>query len=231
MKRSLATTIGICALLMSCMGVVSIGDSAFASSTSAISGTVEMPTPSTMHLNPQTTALVLVDFLTALAPGTSPVLAAQTLLTNARNSDLLIIHTGIPIPSIGTQWIPSLEPKNHEPVIIGLQDKFHTVGDIMNGHGTGLEQVLHAHHITTLIIAGGTTGQGVANTALEALLQGYQVVIPEDATFASSPFNEAFALDELEKEGSEMKLFGITKQSPVSISTVADIQFSSASEG
>ena len=127
----------------------------------------------TVTLDPQSTALILVDFLNlTFKKGNPAINAADTLLNEAREKGVLVVHTGIIVRGGGTDWVSSLAPRDGEPVVLGMPDKFHTPGDIMNGCGTGLQDILHSHHIKTLIIAGGSTSGGVYSTAMEVTISG-----------------------------------------------------------
>lgn len=54
-------------------------------------------------------------------------------------------------------------------------------------HGTGLDPVLRALRVTTVVLTGVSTNVALTGGAIEAVNRGYQVVLPADCTAGSSP--------------------------------------------
>jgi nicotinamidase-related amidase len=107
----------------------------------------------------------------------------QPLLANARDSGMLVVYAlaGQPL----TDVMPELAAKPGEPSVSSGPDKF------MN---TDLEKILKERGIKTVIV-GGTAAEGaVLNTASQAALRGYKVIVPVDALASVSPYGEQYTV-------------------------------------
>jgi nicotinamidase/pyrazinamidase len=69
------------------------------------------------------------------------------------------------------------------------------------GHTTGLENILHLHEITFLIIFGLATDYCVRATALDAISAGFRVVLIEGLCRGVAPITTAQALHQMAQKG------------------------------
>jgi nicotinamidase-related amidase len=171
----------------------------------------EIPRTATVALDPDTTALVVVDmqhdFVSdggALqvpdARGTVPVIA--DLIRRARAAGTRIVFTqdthrdGDPEFAL---WPPHAIEGTPGHAIV---DELHPLPDdtIIRKprydafYGTPLDHLLRQWGVTTLVICGTVANICVHYTASSAALRWYDVVIPEDAVSALDPFDLAASL-------------------------------------
>lgn len=152
--------------------------------------TIAMPPPPTLKavtIEPKTTALLLLDFMTGNCGERPRCVAAvptlKALHDKARAAGMLIAYT---LPGDGKIIDPGIAPREGEVVAQkpGGPDKF--LGD-------DLDQRLKDHGITTVILC-GTSAQGVGlGTGAAAAQRGYKVVYPVDCLLSESAFREAYA--------------------------------------
>lgn len=131
--------------------------------------------------------------------GTTPDLISrqQALLKAFRDRNLLVVYISVlqssknpagSLPEYGRMFkkmglyqenpqklevIPDLAPLPNEPVLLNW-----LMGAFTN---SGLDQVLKAHGIETVVIVGGALHIAVYNATVQAVDLWYSVVIPEDA--------------------------------------------------
>jgi nicotinamidase-related amidase len=152
--------------------------------------TIQLPPPPALKavtVEPKTTALLLLDFMTENCGQRPRCVAAvptlKALHDKARAADMLIAYT---LPGGGTIIDPAIAPREGEVVAQkpGGPDKF--LGD-------DLDQRLKDHGIKTVILC-GTSAQGVGlGTGAAAAQRGYKVVYPVDCLLSESAFREAYA--------------------------------------
>ncbi|MGW2200928.1 isochorismatase family protein [Streptomyces sp. NPDC001774] len=138
-------------------------------------------------LDPGRTALVLVDLMERIValplaprPGTDVVAAADRLADTFRAAGAPVVHIRVERPNVGTQppgsdLVPSLVHDGDHVVVK------RTIGGFQD---TGLHELLAAHEVTTLVLAGIATNLGVESTARAACDLGYEPVFAEDAMTA-----------------------------------------------
>jgi nicotinamidase-related amidase len=151
---------------------------------------IQMPPPPTLKavtVEPKTTALFLLDFMTENCGQRPRCVAAvptlKALHDKARAANMLIAYT---LPGGGKIIDQAIAPREGEVVEQkpGGPDKF--LGD-------DLDQRLKDHGIKTVILC-GTSAQGVGlGTGAAAAQRGYQVVYPVDCLLSESAFREAYA--------------------------------------
>ena len=152
--------------------------------------TIQMPPPPALKavtVDPKTTALLLLDFMTENC-GQRPRCAAavptlKSLHDKARAANMLIAYT---LPGGGKIIDQGIAPRAGEVVEQkpGGPDKF--IGD-------DLDQRLKDHGVKTVILC-GTSAQGVGlGTGAGAAQRGYKVVYPVDCLLSESAFREAYA--------------------------------------
>lgn len=170
-----------------------------------------VPRYQTLKLKAAETALVVVDMQNDFAhaqgalfvpdaPATVPVIAR--LLERARAAGTRVVYTQDwhspddpefaiwPVHAVVESWgaeiLAELKPRPGETVIKKARyDGF---------YGTPLGHLLHLWGLKTLVVCGTVANICVLHTAGSAALRWYQVVIPEDAVSALTPFDLAASL-------------------------------------
>ena len=152
--------------------------------------TIAMPPPPALKavtVDPKTTALLLLDFMTGNCGERPRCVAAvptlKALHDKARSAGMLVAYT---LPGGGKIIDQGITPRDGEVVEQkpGGPDKF--LGD-------DLDQRLKDHGIKTVILC-GTSAQGVGlGTGAGAAQRGYKVIYPVDCLLSESAFREAYA--------------------------------------
>src|SRR6266446_2075762 len=139
-------------------------------------------------IDPKTTALLMLDLakqtcnekVRPRCPATLP--AAKQLLNDARAKNVLVVY-GIVTGSIA-DTVADVAPNGKEPVVQSGPDKF------LN---TDLEKILKDNGIQTVIVAGTAANGAVLHTASEAVLRGFEAVVPVDTMSADNAYIEQYA--------------------------------------
>ncbi|MCT9084236.1 isochorismatase family protein [Streptomyces fulvoviolaceus] len=140
-----------------------------------------------LALDPARTALVLVDLMDRIVglpleprKGTEVLAAAEELATQFRSVGALVVLIRVERPTVAEQ-----------PPGSGLAAGLLRLGDVeivkrtIGGfQGTGLDDRLREHGITTLVFGGIATNLGVESTARAAGDLDYDLVFVEDAMAA-----------------------------------------------
>jgi nicotinamidase-related amidase len=106
-----------------------------------------------------------------------PAMAA--FLGQARKAGVAAIAYGTREPTM-SKWLPEIAPAAGDVKIPNTaQDRF---------YNTDLEKELKAKGVTTLIIAGWKVSGSVTYTTVGAMVRGFTVVVPMDATAAASDY-------------------------------------------
>src|SRR3974390_1265554 len=152
--------------------------------------TIQIPPPPALKpvtVDPKSTALLLLDFMTENCGQRPRCVAAiptlKALHDRARGANMLVAYT---LPGGGKIIDEGIAPREGEVVEQkpGGPDKF--LGD-------DLDQRLKAHGIKTVILC-GTSAQGVGlGTGSAAAQRGYYVIYPVDCLLSESAFREAYA--------------------------------------
>jgi len=154
--------------------------------------TLQMPSPPDpvpVVLSAATTALLIFDIVDPICtrqPNCTgkmvPAIAA--LLVRARKASVTIAY-GTRAPTMAN-WLPEVLPAPGDIKIESqAQDRFYK---------TGLDEMLKAKGITTLILAGWKVSGSVTYTSVGATLRGYTVVVPVDASLDATDFEIAIGL-------------------------------------
>ncbi|MER3450783.1 MAG: isochorismatase [Thermus sp.] len=171
----------------------------------------EIPKESKVELPARETALVVVDMQNDFAhpegalfvpdaPKTIPII--RRLLEEARTRGARVIFTQDwhreddpefriwPVHAVAGTWgaeiVEELKPQKGELVIQKVRyDAF---------YGTPLDHYLHLFGVKHLVVTGTVANICVLHTAGSAALRWYNVVLPEDATSALTPFDLQAAL-------------------------------------
>lgn len=152
--------------------------------------TVEPPPPpelKTVVLNPQKTALLVMDFQREdCGPGVSSASPrciralpkVKHLLEQARAHHVLVVFAEFPhMPP----FVKEVGPLPGEPIIVAHANKF---------EGTHLDKILKDHGITAVITTGMSANGAVLFTAYDAAARGYKVIVPVDAAPAMTAYAE-----------------------------------------
>jgi nicotinamidase-related amidase len=165
---------------------------------------VKAPPPpqlKSVTLNPKTTALLVIDLIkqTCNEKGRPRCVASipkvEKLLAAARGSGVTVIYTLFPSPApekfanpvIG-DVLPAVAPKGDEPVVISFVDKF-----ILGDKDTGLQKMLKDKGITTVVLVGTASHNGVLFTSVAASLRGFDVIVPVDGISGNNSYEDQLA--------------------------------------
>jgi nicotinamidase-related amidase len=152
--------------------------------------TIKAPPPPTLQsvtVDPRTTALLVLDFVTQTCNSKPRCLASlpkvAALLKAARAAKALVVYSVV-VANKGTEAVlPAVKPLGTEPVVKGGPDKF---------LGTDLAEVLKSHGITTVIPVGTAAEGAVMYTASHAAFLGYKVVLPVDGMSSNTLYAEQY---------------------------------------
>jgi nicotinamidase-related amidase len=153
--------------------------------------TVQAPPPPTLSkvtVDPQTTALLVLDLTrqTCNAERRPRCIAmlprVRTLLDTARAKGLFIVYT-LGGASTPTDILPEVAMTGGEPVISSGPDKYLE---------TALEQMLTSRGITTVIVVGAVANGAVLHTAAGAAFRGLKVIVPVDGMAAETAYAEQY---------------------------------------
>lgn len=166
-------------LVASCLMVFGTTISAFAGTTVPGWGSAAIPPSPVVRkvaLDPRTTALLLLDFVSQTCSATTRPACLATvphvakLLARARDAHVTVIYSYVLSGTMG-DVNPSLKPVPGEASVQSGPDKF---------LHTDLAALLHRDGIKTVIVTGTAAEGAVLATASEAAYRGYDVVLPYD---------------------------------------------------
>jgi len=156
-----------------------------------------LPDPVRVVLKPATTALLvfdIVDPICKLQPKCTGVMvpAIASLLARARKAGMLVLYSTRAATT--SKWLPEVAPAAGEPIITSYaQDRF---------YNTDLDKTLKAKGITTVILTGWKINGSVVYTSVGATLRDYTVVVPEDASLATTDYEVAIGLFQILNQNS-----------------------------
>jgi nicotinamidase-related amidase len=147
------------------------------------------PELTAVTVDPQTTALLMVDFLNKnCAPNPRCVASlpkVQKLLAAARDKGLIVIYSNFP----GGDVMPEVARKESEPLVTAFLDKFmRTSKD--GSQDTGLDKILKDKGIKTVILVGSAANGAVLFTTTSAFFHGYQTIVPIDGMSGKDSYVE-----------------------------------------
>jgi len=138
-----------------------------------------------VNLDPKTTALLMLDFVTPNCTQRprcmASVPAVKKLLGEARAKGVLIAYATGPTGK-RADTLPELAPTDSEPVVVAGVDKF---------VNTDLEKILKAAGTQTVIAIGTAAHGAVLYTASAAALRGMKVIVPVDG-MSDRPYSEQY---------------------------------------
>jgi len=148
-----------------------------------------VPEPVPVSVKASNTALIVLDLVDPictreprcmekmLAPATS-------LLVRARSAGMFVLY-GTRGPTL-SKWLPDVAPAAGEVVIQSYaQDRF---------YNTDLDKILREKGITTLILMGWKVSGSVTYTSVGATARNYTVVVPVDASMATTDYETAVGI-------------------------------------
>jgi nicotinamidase-related amidase len=138
-----------------------------------------------VHLDPKTTALLMLDFVapncTQRPRCMASVPAVKKLLDEARGKGMMVAYATGP-GGKRADTLPELAPLDSEPVISTGVDKF---------ANTELEKLLRERGVQTVITIGTAAHGAVLYTASAASLRGMKVIVPVDG-LSDTPYSEQY---------------------------------------
>lgn len=145
-----------------------------------------MPELAQVTLNPNTTALMVLDFVEDICAA-QPKCKSQMLpamipfLRQARQAGLVVAY-GTRAQNMA-HWLPEVAPAEGDMKIVSTaQDRF---------YNTDLHKLLQAKGITTIIMVGWKISGSITYTSVGAMIRGYTVVVPVDTTAAPTDYETA----------------------------------------
>jgi nicotinamidase-related amidase len=148
-----------------------------------------LPDPVRVVLKPATTALLVSDMIDPTCK-TQPrctgvmVPAIASLLAQARKAGVFVLYTTR--ATNFSKWLPEVAPAQGDPMIASYaQDRF---------YNSDLDKTLKAKGTTTLILTGWKISGSVLYTSVGATLRDYTVVVPVDASLATTDYEVAIGL-------------------------------------
>lgn len=105
-------------------------------------------------------------------------------LERARRAGMPVFYSNTPGGSRATM-LPAVAPREEEPVVKASVNKF---------YDTGLDDLLKAKGIKTVIVCGTTASGAVLHTATGAAQRGYRIILPVDCMPAASLYEEQASL-------------------------------------
>jgi isochorismate hydrolase len=144
----------------------------------------QIPSPVPVALDAGTTALLVLDFNTAVCqpnPACNETLpAVARLIAKARAAKVPVVYSTTPGPQGNNPTLPAVAPQAGEPVVVTRANKF---------LDTNLEELLKQRKATTLVITGTAANGAVLYSSFHANYRGFTVVVPEDTIVSPVPFN------------------------------------------
>ena len=167
------------------------------------------------HLDPRTTALVLIDLQQGIVPMAGGQRTGAEVVENAKALAARFRHAGAPVVLVHVSVTPGAMPSQNvdkpgfppggtppefSELVPGLQQPGDVV--VLKHHwgaftGTDLDLQLRRCGVRTVVIGGIATNMGVESTARSAWELSYDVVIAEDASASRSAELHSFAIDNI----------------------------------
>ncbi|MFJ5229686.1 isochorismatase family protein [Kitasatospora sp. NPDC088391] len=149
-------------------------------------------------LEPRRTALVLIDLMDRIIandlaprPGAEVLAASVELARGFRAAGAVVVAVRVERPGVAEQPAGS----GLAAGVAELADEVVVKRTIGGFHGTGLDALLRARGVDTLVFGGIATNLGVESTARAAADLGYRLVFVEDAMAALTPEEHRAAVE------------------------------------
>jgi nicotinamidase-related amidase len=155
-----------------------------------------LPDAVRVTLNPATTAFLALDYVDPICSSQPKckgqmLPAAAAFMAQARKAGVTVVY-GTRERTM-SKWLPEVAPMAGDIKIVNTeQDRF---------YNTDLDKALKAKGVMTIIMAGWKVSGSVAYTSVGATIHGYTVVIPVDATAASSDYETTIGLFQILNQG------------------------------
>ncbi|MCW8306113.1 cysteine hydrolase [Acidiphilium sp. PA] len=139
-------------------------------------------------LDPKTTALLLLDFVTQTCSNANrpqcvaTIPAVRTLLATARANHATIIYSYV-LSGTKADINAALKPRPGEASVQSGPDKF---------LHTNLARILRRNGIKTVIVTGTAAEGAVLATASEAAYRNYTVIVPYNGMSSTHPYAEQY---------------------------------------
>lgn len=170
------------------------------------------------ELNPNTTALALIDLQKGIvARSLAPYSGVEVLKTSKELAERFR-HAGAPVVLVNVGYSPDSKDRLRQPVdqpvqippggysaeFMELAEGLKMPGDICITkrqwgafHGTELDLQLRRRGIETIVLGGIATNMGVESTARQGWEHGYSMIFIEDATSGQSADMHSFAFQNI----------------------------------
>ena len=148
------------------------------------------PKPVAVTLNPKTTALLLLDFVSQTCNAThrprclATLKPTAALLARARAAHATILYSYV-LSGHPADINPALAPRPGEKMVQSGPDKF---------LHTNLAALLRADHIRSVIVTGTAAEGAVLATGSEAAYRGYRVILPANGLSAAHRYAEQYTI-------------------------------------
>ena len=166
------------------------------------------------HIEPKTTALVLIDLQKGIIArelfpyaGPQVVQVAQSLANSCRSAGILVVLVNVSFAADFKDALRQEVDQPFKPPVGGFPPGYSDLADGLAGpgdiritkhqwgafYGTALDLQLRRRGIQTIILGGIATNIGVESTARQAWEHGYNLIMVEDATTGTSTEMHKFA--------------------------------------
>jgi nicotinamidase-related amidase len=154
---------------------------------------IEVPPPpelKSVTVDPQTTALLMLDFTHQICNEknkprcVASLPAMKKLLARARENRILVVYSTAGNMTPKDIWA-EVAPMPGEPVVNSHANKF---------QNTDLEKILKDKGINTVIVTGVNANGAVLYTASEAALLDFKVIVPIDGASAENEYIEQYVV-------------------------------------
>jgi nicotinamidase-related amidase len=178
-------------LAAAAFGAIFAMQSAVSAQTNIVDDWAKVAPPAAPALKPasleaKTTALIVMDFVKqtcnekARPTCVASIPKVKAMIDAAVAKGVTVVWTSIKGPK-PEDYIPEIAPRAGNSLLIGAVDKF---------TGTDLEKILKDKGITTVVTTGTSSYGAVIFTASEAVVRGFNVVVPVDGMSSSQPFGD-----------------------------------------
>lgn len=170
------------------------------------------------HLNPKTTALVLIDLQKGIVGRSLAPHSGPDIVKNGTELARRFRAAGAPVVLVNVAFAPDFKDALRQevdqpftPPPGGFPADFSELADGLKGagdicitkrqwgafYGTELDLQLRRRGIQTIVLGGVSTNIGVESTARQAWEHGYSLVFAEDATTSMSTEMHAFSVNHI----------------------------------
>lgn len=148
------------------------------------------PNLAEVTIDPRSTALLVLDIQNQNCNSdrrprcVATIPRIKRILENSRDHNMLVVYSLTRNASL-SDIRGEVAPLGDEPIVKSGPNKF---------FNTDLKYVLRNNGIETLILVGTSAHGAVLNTAIEASLRKFRVIVPVDGISATEPYAEQYAI-------------------------------------